>query len=104
MLLLMNYKERKTMDFETLKKANELNEKIVKNSKILEKIDFLSDKDGKRKEYCQTNRSPYNNLVVTDYNNGVIEIPKTLVPVIMHFLYEHYNGICEDLKSEFEKL
>lgn len=92
------------MNMETLEKANKLNHEIEKNSKILEKIDFLSDKDGKRKEYCQLNRSAYNNLVVTDYNNGCVEIPKTLLPVIIQLLYGHYNGICEDLKSEFEKL
>lgn len=92
------------MDFETLEKANELNKKIKYNIKILESIDFLSDKDGKRKEHCERNRESYNNLVVTDYNNGRVEIPKTLVPVIMHFLYEYYNGFCKDLQSEFEKL
>lgn len=92
------------MDFETLEKANELKIKIENNSKVLETIDFLSDKDGKRKEHYERSRTPYNRLVVTDYNNGSVNIPKALIPVIMHFLYEYYNGISEDLKSEFKKL
>lgn len=92
------------MIFEKLEKANELRNKIEKNSKVLETIDFLGDKDGKRKEYCERKRTPYNHLVVTDYNNGSVEIPKALVPVMMHFLYEYYNGILEDLKGEFENL
>lgn len=92
------------MNIETLVKANELNHEIERKSKILEKIDFLSDKDGKRKEYCELNRKSYKNLEVTDYCTHSIEIPKTLLPVIMQLLYVHYNGICEDLKSEFEKL
>lgn len=92
------------MDFETLEKANNLNRRIKENKKTLEIIDFLSDKDGKRKEHCERKREPYNNLVVTDYNNGSVNIPKTLLPVIMHFIREYYSGIVEDLQSELDKL
>lgn len=78
------------MNMETLEKANKLNREIGENTEILETINFLCDCCAK--------------IELTDFNHSSVVIPKNLVPVIKHLLCGYYNGICEDLKSEIEKL
>ncbi len=74
---------------EKLTQLNEMSEKIKTKKSVLEKIDALCKK---------------NDIVVTDYNSGRVELPEELRGVFFTLLKDYHQKQLDILEKEFEEM
>lgn len=77
------------MNDEKLMQLNELSNKIKTKKAVLKKIDELSVKRG---------------VVITDYNNGRVDVPEELRNVFFTLLRDFYKKQLNILEKEFEEM
>ena len=75
------------MNDKKLTQLNELSSKIKGKKAVLKKIDELSVRRG---------------IVITDYNNGRVEVPEELRDVFFTLLRDFYEKQLDALEKEFE--